>query len=105
MDTLNFSEPIKNILSATEGDSVEEKVLNLLWSDLSRRLDHCVSRILEFEKKHGINFDEFQKLWEVKMQKTHENERDYMEWESLVDEYHVLLPQIKVVREMLLKNT
>jgi len=53
---------------------------------------------MEFEAKYGIQFEEFAAKWnadKIPNRYSHEIERDYMEWESLVDEHKILLLQLR----------
>lgn len=101
METVEISESIKGILDQADGKNLEEKLVNLTLSDLDRRLHRCSERILEFEKKYGMAFAEFESDWKgnkIPRKYSHEAERDYMEWESLADEHGQILSQIFTIR-------
>ena len=102
METLKLPASVKEILELARGASLEDKVSNLVLSDIEKRLGFCVERILDFEKKYGMNFKEFEEAWqrdEIPEKYSHEIEHDYMEWESLDDEHDLLLSQIKKIKE------
>ncbi len=102
METLQLSASIKKILESAPGENLERKIFNLVLSDLERRLHLCAERILEFEKKYGMSFPDFEQAWrrgEIAEKHSHEVERDYMEWESLVDEHQVVLAQLRKIKE------
>ena len=102
METLKLSDSIKEILEYAHGKTFDEKVSNLIFSDLDRRLHLCIERILGFEKKHGMSFEEFEKIWQgdkIPDKHSHDVESDYMEWESLDDEHRILLSLFKKVNE------
>lgn len=104
METLKLPDSVKEILELAQGTSLEEKVSNLVFGDIERRLHLCSERIIEFEKKYGMNFREFEEAWqrdETQDKHSHEAERDYMEWESLDDEHRLLLSQIRKLKEEL----
>jgi hypothetical protein len=102
METLQISESVKEKLERAEGADLEEKVVGLLRSDLQSRLRVCVEKLYEFEKKHGLKFQEFMELWEkggIADRYSYETEKDFMEWESLSDEHGLLLSEIRKLRE------
>ncbi len=101
METLEISDSVKEILELAQGTSLEEKVFNLVLSDIERRIHICSARVIEFEIKYGMNFKKFEKTWqkdEIRDKYSHEVERDYMEWESLDDEYRSLLSKLKKIK-------
>ncbi len=104
MEALKFSDSVKELLELTQGVSLEDKVFNLVLSDIERRLSLCSERILEFEKKYGMSFNEFTEAWqrdEIFEKHSHEVESGYMEWESLDDEHRLLLSQLRKIKEEL----
>jgi hypothetical protein len=57
---------------------------------------------MEFEAKYGMQFKEFAAKWKankIPNRYSHEIERDYMEWESLIDEHNVLLLQLRKLKD------
>lgn len=98
METLKVPDSFKDVLDYLEGDSLDEKLVHLITNELKRRLQACSQRIVDFEAKYGMGFEEFADAWqadEIPNRYSHEVERDYMEWESLSDEYKLLLSQLK----------
>jgi len=101
METLQVTEAIKEKLLHAEGSNLEEKVTRLVLSDLQSRLKACIERLFEFEKKHGLKFQQFKGLWEkgdFPEKFSHETEADFMEWESLSDEHELLLSEIRSLK-------
>jgi len=103
-------EAIANIRDAINSyiDSIEEEMplerpvpLNLLHEFLSEgeepakvekipglsfKLRECEEKIVEFEAKYGMTFEEFKESWNTKKitdKYSHRVERGYMEWEGL----------------------
>lgn len=102
MQILKLPESLQEILEFVEGKNLDEKLVQLIRNDLRRRLHVCSERIMEFEAKYGMQFEEFAKGWKadkIPNRYSHEIERDYMEWESLVDEHNVLLSQLKKIKD------
>ncbi len=102
MEILQIPENLKERLNRAEGTNLEEKVVGLLMSDLQSRLRACTERLFEFEKKYGLSFPEFKRLWEkgdLPSKHSYEKETDFMEWESLADERDFLLAEIRKLRE------
>jgi len=101
METMKVPDSLKDILEYLEGESLDKKLVHLIANDLKRRLQLCSQRIVEFEAKYGMGFEEFAHAWqsgEIPNRYSHEVERDYMEWESLADEYKLLLAQLKKIK-------
>lgn len=97
METVKLPDALRDALNYLEGQSLGEKLANLIANDLKRRLQTCSQRIVDFEAKYGMGFEEFARAWqagEIPNRYSHEVEHDYMEWESLVDEYKLLLAQL-----------
>lgn len=93
---------LRDILGYTEGKDLNEKLVHLIANDLKRRIHLCSDRIVEFETKYGMSFAEFKAAWEagkIPNRYSHEVERDYMEWESLDDEYELLLAHLRKLKE------
>jgi len=102
MQTLKLSESLQEILEFVEGKNLDEKLIQLTRNDLKRRLHLCSERIMEFEAKYGMQFEEFATKWKadkIPNRYSHEIERDYMEWESLIDEHEMLLLQLRKLKD------
>ena len=105
MTTVKVPDSLKDVFEYLEGESLDQKLLYLVVSDLKRRLQACSQRIVEFEAKYGMRFEAFVRAWqaeEIPNRYSHDVERDYMEWESLVDEYELLLSNLKKLRREVL---
>lgn len=104
METVKVPDSLKDVLDYLEGESLDEKLIHLITNELQRRLQACSQRIVDFEAKYGMDFEEFTNAWqagEIPNRYSHEVERDYMEWESLSDEYKLLLSQLKRLKSEL----
>jgi len=102
MQIVKLPESLQEILEFVEGKNLDEKLIQLIRNDLKRRLHLCSERIMEFEAKYGVQFDEFVANWKadkIPNRYSHQVERDYMEWESLVDEHNVLLAQLRKLKD------
>lgn len=102
MKTMRVPETLTDILEYLEGETFDKKLVHLIANDLKNRLHACSQRIVEFEAKYGMEFEEFERAWkegQIPNAHSHEVERDYMEWESLIDEYEFLLSQLKKLKK------
>ena len=98
---LRLPESLQEILESVEGKNLDEKLIQLIRNDLRRRFHLCSERIMEFEAKYGMQFEEFVAKWKadkIPNRYSHETERDYMEWESLVGEHEMLLLQLRKLK-------
>ena len=104
METVKVPDSFRDVLEYLEGDSLDKKLVHLITNELKRRLQACSHRIVDFEAKYGMGFEEFARAWqggEIPNRHSHEVERDYMEWESLSDEHKLLLSQLKKLKREL----
>ncbi|HED04907.1 MAG TPA: hypothetical protein ENI60_09180 [Candidatus Fraserbacteria bacterium] len=98
MTQVIIPDKLSEILQQLEGKTLDQKLAQLIERDLEHRLRYCSRRIVDFEVKYGLLFEEFRAAWElgtIPDRHAHEIERDYMEWESLVDERQLLLTKLK----------
>lgn len=68
-----------------EGDTTEQKVVNLVNGNVALKLRDCEEAIVKFEAKYGMIFKDFKIAWEkgkIQGKHSHEVERDFMEWEG-----------------------
>jgi hypothetical protein len=102
METLQISDSVKELLEYAEGNSLDDKLVKLVVSDLEKKLAICAERLYEFERKYALNFNEFKNTWELGAMSdkySYSVESDYMEWESLDDEHRLLLSQLRKIKE------
>ncbi len=105
MGTVEVPDSLKGILEYLEGETTDQKLVHLIINDLERRLQTCSQRIVKFEAKYGMRFEDFAQAWQAEQitdRYSHKVERDYMEWESLVDEYELLLSNLKKLKSEVL---
>ena len=101
METVKVPDSVKGIFEYLEGETADQKLVHLITNDLENRLQTCSQRIVRFEAKYGMRFEAFAEAWQAEQISnpySHEVERDYMEWESLVGEYELLLANLKRLR-------
>jgi len=101
MATVEVPDSLKGIFEYLEGETADQKLVHLIINDLERRLQACSQRIVKYEAKYGMRFESFAQAWQAEQitdRYSHEVERDYMEWESLVDEYELLLSNLKKLK-------
>ena len=105
METVEVPDSLKGIFEYLEGETADQKLVHLITNDLERRLQTCSQRIVKFEAKYGMRFEAFTQAWqaeEITNRYSHAVERDYMEWESLMDEYELLLSNLKKLKREVL---
>jgi len=75
-------------------EELKERVSELLISAIEKRLEEFSREILRFERKYGVTFEEFEKMWDsdrIKNKHSHEVEGDFIDWEILEMEKKELL--------------
>ena len=86
MVALALSPQIAEYLGHVKGQTSEDKVLALIEAYLSSQLKECEREIVEYEVKYRSTFAEFAEAWAkdaIPAKRSHDVERDYMEWEGL----------------------
>ena len=89
MTTLALSPQIASYIRSIEGRTNDDKLLRLLETYLASQIRACEQEISHYEVKYRSTFAEFAQAWErdeIPNKRSHEIERDYMEWEGLVGE-------------------
>jgi hypothetical protein len=89
MRTIRLSEELLDKLETVEGKEIDEKIFNLLETNVLMRLKECEDIIFKFESKYGMDFESFKNAWEegtIKDKYSHRVERDFMEWEGFESE-------------------
>ena len=84
----------KALVESFGQEVVKEKINTFLVSALETQLEKYTSKILEFEKKYGTSFNEFEKMWDegkIENKHSHEIESDFMDWEMMEMEKKDLL--------------
>ena len=100
MQTIAIAESIFNNMAYIQGNSIEEKLSNLMVSNFTLQLRECEEALFRYEAKYGMVFDEFANAWDAGEfdRFSHEVERDYMEWEGFYQERTRILASIKEMR-------
>lgn len=101
MGTLSLSEKLLDKLKYVDGKRFDDKILNLLETNAVMRLRECEDYIFKFESEYGMDFKNFQKLWEegvVTNRHSHRIERDFMEWEGFDNERKKWLKTLRDIK-------
>lgn len=105
MKTITISEDLLSKLETVEGKEINEKILNLLETNVLMRLRECEDMIFKYESKYGMDFESFKNAWEqgiIKDKYSHKVERDFIEWEGFESERRQWL---KLLNDMRAKKT
>lgn len=98
MTTLALSPQIASHVKSIEGRTNDDKLLRLLETYLTSQIRACEQEISHYEVKYRSTFPEFAQAWqrdEISNKRSHEVERDYMEWEGLVAEKQGWLERLR----------
>jgi len=104
MPTITLPEEIIRALDIIPGEGREEKLANLLVENIAAKLKECDARIVDFETKYGMSFEEFEHAWKGKRfgdPFSYSLEKDYMEWEGFVLERKKWLSLLKELKDSL----
>ena len=74
--------------------TLKDKINTFLVAALETQLEKYTDEILEFERKYGTSFYEFEKMWDegkIENRHSHEIESDFMDWEMMEMEKKGLL--------------
>lgn len=105
MKTISLSEELLDKLKIVEGKDIDEKIFNLIETNILLRLKECEEWIFKFESKYGMDFENFKKAWEegnITNKFSHNVERYFMEWEGFESERKGWL---KALRDIKSKST
>ena len=84
----------KALVDAFGQEVIREKINSFLVSAIETQLEKYILEILNFEKKYGLTFMEFEKEWDegkIKDKHSHEVEGDFVDWEMMEMEKKELL--------------
>jgi hypothetical protein len=59
MKNIGLSEELIDKLKIVEGGEFDEKILNLLETNVLMKLKECEEQIFKFESKYGMDFENF----------------------------------------------
>jgi uncharacterized protein with von Willebrand factor type A (vWA) domain len=94
-NVIEIDRNLYNVLTESFGREVlKDKVNAFLISALETQLEKYSREILKFEKKYGISFSEFEKMWDndkIQDKHSYEVEGDFMDWEMMEMEKKELL--------------
>jgi hypothetical protein len=91
----------KVLMELTGEPRIELAILDLVKDAVEHRIEKLEKEIKFFEKKYGMNFEEFKKRFEkneIQNSYSYDVEMDYLEWEGLVsrvEKYTKMLNEIK----------
>ena len=101
MSSLNISKEVLKMLDLVEGETTENKVINLVGDSVSQKLKECDGQLVKYESKYGMTFGDFKTAWgkgKIPKRHSHEVERDYLEWEGFQEEKEHWLSTIRKIR-------
>jgi len=90
----------KALVESFGQEVIKDKINTFLVSALETQLEKYTDEILEFEKKYGTSFNEFEKMWDegkIENKHSHEIERDFMDWEMMEMEKKDLLTAFPII--------
>ena len=94
-NVIEIDNNLYNTLVDSFGQEVlKEKIHGFFLSALENQLEVYSRKILEFEKKYGTSFSEFEAKWnegKIENKHSHEIEGDFMDWEMMQMEKKELL--------------
>ncbi len=102
MKTINLSEEMYDKLNIVEGKEIGEKISHLLEANALMRLKECEEQIFRFEARYGMDYKGFKTAWEkgdIKNKRSHQVERDFMEWEGFELERKKWLKTLKDIKD------
>jgi hypothetical protein len=103
MPIADVAPEMQKVLDRVDGETIDQKLVHLLISELRRRLQECEGEILELEIKHGLMYDEFQarlQAGELGDPFSYPLEQDAMRWDDLMAEKEHWLSQIRSLQGM-----
>lgn len=99
MPIVTVSEKLVRVLEAfVPGEDLETKLGNVTRERLESQLRECNTALSSFETKYGMPFAEFAVAWQadnIPQRRSHEVERDFMEWEARQMEHTDLLAAVQ----------
>lgn len=99
MPIVTVSEKLVRVLEAfAPGEDLETKLENVTRARLESQLRECNTVLSGFETKYGMPFAEFAVAWQadnIPQRRSHEVERDFMEWEARQMEHTDLLAAVQ----------
>ncbi len=86
MPVVTVSEKLVRVLEAfAPGEDLETKLENVTRERLESQLRLCTEALGGFEAKYEMTFSKFAQAWQdekIPQHRSHEVERDFMEWEA-----------------------
>lgn len=101
MKMVELPERVLEKLEQVEGKDFTEKIVNLLRQRILAQLRECDEQILKYETKYGLDFEQFESAWknnQIENKRSHEVERDFMEWEGFVLERQRWLSMLRELK-------
>ena len=104
MQTIVVADNILNNMEYISGNTIDEKLSNLIVSSFKLQLRECEDAIFRYEAKYGMAFQTFSDAFDTGEvdSSSHAIERDFMEWEGFCDERDKMLSAIRDLRRKLL---
>ncbi len=86
MSVVTVSDRLVRVLEAfAPGENLEAKLEHVTRDCLESQLRQCHEAVKGFETRYGMTFAEFRQAWQagnIPQRRSHEIERDFMEWEA-----------------------
>jgi len=102
MSMITLPDNVMRILDVIPGETRQDRLVNLVLESIVAKLKECDARIVGFEAKYGMNFEDFQQAWKEKLigsPFSHSLEKDYMEWEGFCLERRKWLSLLKELKD------
>ncbi|HOU12392.1 MAG TPA: hypothetical protein PKZ84_04690 [Anaerolineae bacterium] len=100
--TVELSPQVGSVLGGITGETLNQKIAYLLQNEVRRNLEACERDQLEFEIKHGLEYEAFierLEAGELGDEFAYSLEMDALRWGDLVAEKKHWLQQLNVLRE------
>ncbi|MEI6209589.1 MAG: hypothetical protein WCP20_22635 [Desulfuromonadales bacterium] len=101
MQTITVADIILNNMVYISGNTIDEKLSNLIVNNFKLQLRECEDAIFRYEARYGMGFQTFSAAFDAGELDcfSHEVERDFMEWEGFCDERENMLTAIRDLRK------
>jgi len=102
MSVITLPDNVMRILDVIPGETRQDRLVNLVLEAIVAKLKECDARIVGFEAKYGMSFEDFQRAWKEKLvgdSFSYNLEKDYMEWEGFCLERRKWLSLLKELKD------
>jgi len=102
MPVIALPENVMRILDVIPGETRQDRLVNLVLEGIVAKLKECDARIVGFEAKYGMSFEDFRQAWKQELlgsPLSYSLEKDYMEWEGFCLERKKWLSLLKELKD------